>query len=49
MYDITVNHGVIYGGDNEKRAFAYDARTGKVLWSKNINVDAMWGPRCYYL
>lgn len=38
VYDVAVDHGVIYGTVNEKRVFTYDASAGKPLWSKGINV-----------
>jgi outer membrane protein assembly factor BamB len=45
VYDIVVDHGVIYGSVVEKRVFAYDARTGKALWSKGANVAGTAAPQ----
>lgn len=44
VYDITVDHGVIYGSVTGSYVFAYDTRTGKTLWRKDANVMGVSAP-----
>jgi alcohol dehydrogenase (cytochrome c) len=39
--------GIVFGGDWDRRAYAYDAATGKILWQTRLSTSAQGFPITY--
>ena len=44
---LTTAGGLVFGGDWDRNVYAYDARTGKVLWKTRLPTSAQGFPISY--